>query len=297
MTLSQCLEDFQAAAAQDLSTLAVLHHAELDDELLARLRQVDFPQSMGLRLTTEDGREAIDLLTKAIQSLSSPLSSIERDELAADYAAIYLTYAYRASPCESVWLDQENLGMQAPMFQVREIYRRYQLAAPNWRLRPDDHLVLELHFLAHMMQEDHPEALAEAARFLDEHLLRWLPQFARRVSHRCATAFYAGRHGSQPPIATSYATCWPLCWVCPDPARQRSRHACNPAQPHARPYSPMCRGRRRPGEDTLTRLDRGHETVVGLGLCTSHLLRFINQRRRTMQPAIPIVIAALFGTA
>lgn len=192
MTLSPCLEDFRAAAALDLITLAALHHAELDDERLAQLRLVGFPESMGVRLMSEPGREATALMCAAVQQLPTPMPQALRDELAADYAAIYLTYAYRASPCESVWLDQENLGMQAPMFQVREIYRRYQLAAPDWRMRPDDHLVLELHFLAHLMQDDHPEALAEAARFLDEHLLRWLPLFAQRVSHRCATAFYAG---------------------------------------------------------------------------------------------------------
>ena len=28
--------------------------------------------------------------------------------------------------------------------------------------------------------------------FLDEHLLRWLPEFAARVAARCATPFYAG---------------------------------------------------------------------------------------------------------
>lgn len=192
MSQAPSLEDFRAAAAQDLAMLAMLHYAELDNELLTQLRKVNFPAALGLRLTTEKGHEAITLLTEAIRSLSSPLSSTERDELAADYAAIYLTYTYRASPCESVWLDEGNLSMQAPMFQVREFYRRHQLAAPNWRTRPDDHVVLELQFLAYLMQDAHQDAMVEAARFLDEHLLRWLPFFARRVSHRCATAFYAG---------------------------------------------------------------------------------------------------------
>lgn len=189
---TNCLHEFRTAAAVDLTTLAVLHNAELNDEVLTSLRLAGFPEGMGLRLTGEAGREALALMCAALAALPSPLTPVLLDELAADYAAIYLTYAYRASPCESVWLDQENLGMQAPMFQVREFYRRYQLAAPNWRLRPDDHLVLELHFLACLMQEEgHPQALPEAARFLDEHLLRWLPGFARRVSQRCATPFYA----------------------------------------------------------------------------------------------------------
>lgn len=189
---SDTLEIFRTAVASDLTTLAVLHDAELDDALLARLRQCGFPQGLGLRLKSQACAEALGLMDAALRGLDSPLSQTTLDELAADYAAIYLTYAYRASPCESVWLDQEGLSMQAPMFQVREFYRHFDLAAANWRMRPDDHLVIELHFLACLMQDEHPQALPEAARFLDEHLLRWLPQFARRVATRCATPFYAG---------------------------------------------------------------------------------------------------------
>lgn len=185
------LEVFRAAVALDLTTLAVVHNAELDDTLLARLRLNAFPQVLGLRLNSEAGQGALAAMDWAMADLPLPLPASMADELAADYAAIYLTYAYRASPCESVWLDQEGLGMQAPMFQVRELYRQFDLAVANWRMRPDDHLVVELHFLACLMQDQHPQALREAARFLDEHLLRWLPMFARRVSARCATAFYA----------------------------------------------------------------------------------------------------------
>lgn len=186
------LEAFRAAVAQDLAILAQLHNAELDNGVLERLAAAGFPHGLGLRLGTAEGREAMALMADSMQALSPPLSREVLDELASDYAAIYLTYGLHASPCESVWLDQENLGMQAPMFQVREFYRHFHLAAANWRMRPDDHLVLELHFLSCLMQDSHAQALPESARFLDEHLMRWLPLFAQRVAARCATPFYAG---------------------------------------------------------------------------------------------------------
>lgn len=186
------LELFRAAVAVDLGTLAILHNAELDDATLGQLKLAGFPEGLGLRLHGARAAEAVGLMARAMDELSAPLSCADLDDLAADYAAIYLTYALHASPCESVWLDQENLGMQAPMFQVRAFYRHFDLAAANWRMRPDDHLVIELHFLACLMGDAHPQALPEAARFLDEHLLRWLPRFADRVSARCATPFYAG---------------------------------------------------------------------------------------------------------
>ena len=185
------LDLFRQATAADLATLALLHNAELDDELVARLRGTGYPEGMGLRLVSRDGIQAHGLMKQVIEAMDSPMGESQKDDLAADYAAIYLTFALHASPCESVWLDQENLGMQAPMFQVREFYRYFNLGASNWRMRPDDHLVLELHFLSCLMQDEHSKALQEAARFLDEHLLRWLPLFAHRVAARCATPFYA----------------------------------------------------------------------------------------------------------
>jgi TorA maturation chaperone TorD len=183
---------FREAVAQDLNTLATLHHAELGDAVLGGLVRANFPESIGLRLLGEESGRALAFMREALAALSVPLTVTVRDELAADYAAIYLTYAYHASPYESVWLDQENLAMQAPMFQVREFYRLLDLVAADWRTRPDDHLVLELQFLAALFQDKHPQALAEAARFLDTHLLRWLPLFGNRVAARCATPFYAG---------------------------------------------------------------------------------------------------------
>jgi TorA maturation chaperone TorD len=115
------------------------------------------------------------------------------DEIAADYAAIYLNHSIQASPYESVWFDEENLVRQASMFQVREWYRRYDLAAPDWRNRADDHLTLQLQFLAHLFElGQSDETFREVAQFMDEHLLRWIGSFAERVASRCDTPFFAG---------------------------------------------------------------------------------------------------------
>ncbi len=65
--------------------------------------------------------------------------------------------------------------------------------AKNWRLTPDDHLVLQLQFLSHLFNTQvNLEGLESIARFMDEHLLRWLMSFAERVALRCDTAYFAG---------------------------------------------------------------------------------------------------------
>ena len=56
------------------------------------------------------------MLAEAVATIG--LGDGERDELAADFAAIYLTHGLSASPYESVWLDEEGLAMQGPMFQT-----------------------------------------------------------------------------------------------------------------------------------------------------------------------------------
>jgi TorA maturation chaperone TorD len=185
--------DFCKAVAQDLAQLAVLHDTEADTSLIQSLQQSGFPAALGLRLESKAARDAMTLVERALAEIPDPLDEQQADELAVDYAGIYLTHAYRASPNESVWIDEEHLERQQSMFEVREYYHRYGLGAANWRKRADDHLVLQLQFLAHLFGEEQvDEVFTTAARFMDEHLLRWLMPFANRVAGRCATPFYAG---------------------------------------------------------------------------------------------------------
>lgn len=187
------LGDFCTAVAQDLAQLAVLHDTEADNALIQSLQQSGFPATLGIKLESKAAHEAVTLIERALAEMPDPLDEPQTDELAVDYAGIYLTHTYRASPNESVWTDEEHLERQQSMFEVREYYRRYGLGAANWRKRADDHLVLQLQFLAHLFgEEQQHEVFTTAARFMDEHLLRWLMPFANRVAGRCATPFYAG---------------------------------------------------------------------------------------------------------
>ncbi len=179
--------------ADDLLTLAILHDAEISAESVRQLKAVHFPDGLALKLESVRGGEALQITGYAVERLPDSNDQGALDAFVVDYADIYLTHKLRASPFESVWLDEDGLIMQEPMFQVREWYQRYGLAAKNWRERTDDHLVLQLEFVAYLLKTgDDVEHLAETAHFLDEHLLRWITPFAERVASRCATPFYAG---------------------------------------------------------------------------------------------------------
>jgi TorA maturation chaperone TorD len=186
------LRDFRAAVSADLTDLAALHDREVDAQSLERLRLANEQGLLRLRLVNEGSRAALFLLDEALRGLPAEIGGDLLDDLAADYADIYLNYGLRAAPNESIWLDEDNLAMQAPMFEVRSLYQRHGLQVPDWRRRADDHLVHELQFLAHLLDPEAGDTLGEAAAFLDEHLLLWLPDFSARVAQRCATPFYAG---------------------------------------------------------------------------------------------------------
>lgn len=177
------------ALAEDAEMLAALHDRELTAETVAALRETGFPANLGLLPASDAARKTWQMMQAAVPA---EIDAERLDRLAADYAAIYLTGAYGASPCESVWLDDDHLACQAPMFDLREIYAAAGLAAENWRRRPDDHLVLQLLYVAHALrQANDAAALRGLASMLDQHLLRWLPDFAARVSDRCEHPFFA----------------------------------------------------------------------------------------------------------
>lgn len=181
------------ALALDIRWLARLHGRELDAPVCRHLLSETFPENLVLLLEGESVREAVQLIRNALGELGEEPGSEALEPLATDYAGIYLNYSFRAAPSESVWIDEDQLAMQGPMFEVREWMGRHGLTVANWRVCPEDHLVHELEFLAYLLETGaDAENFSEAADFMDRHLLRWVGAFCRRVAARCETSFYAG---------------------------------------------------------------------------------------------------------
>jgi putative dimethyl sulfoxide reductase chaperone len=195
-------EDTALAWSEDAATLALLHARELPPELLVTLKALDFPGNLGMVPYGERCEQLFGAMREVVVSLPDIPDKAFMDDLAADYAAIYLTGALEASPFESFWLSDEHLLCQEAMFELRALYAADGMRVPDWRMRPDDHLVFQLQFLARRLMRISAQSVdgAEAtsrdqwrslAEFLDHHLLRWLPDFTGRVAQRCDTSFYA----------------------------------------------------------------------------------------------------------
>jgi putative dimethyl sulfoxide reductase chaperone len=184
--------ELRAALADDLAGLARLHEREIDRALIDDLLAVGFPDNLAL-LPDEGARQAMRSALDNLQENWSRATFADgmscADALAADYAGIYLNGACTASPYESVWLSDEHLTCQLPMFELRALYEAAGLAVDDWRKRYDDHFVLQFQYLAHALR-DPSVGLETLGRFLDEHVGYWFPDFAAAVVKRGDTDFY-----------------------------------------------------------------------------------------------------------
>jgi putative dimethyl sulfoxide reductase chaperone len=110
---------------------------------------------------------------------------------------------YPIAPWESVFFNDERLVFQAQTMDVRAWYRRYGLAVNKLHQEPDDHIGLELMFMAHLAQlalaaletgndSKFEQALAAQRDFLSKHLLLWAPLWCEQMLEYAQTDFYRG---------------------------------------------------------------------------------------------------------
>ncbi len=176
-------------AKYGLSLLIRFHDREADQDFLNGLRESDAAGFFADILPEKAAKADAKSFADAIAALPDPLTDRMRDELAAEYADVYLTHSYRIAPTGSVWLTEEKLERQEPMFAVREWYDHYGVTVPDWRLRSDDHIVHELQFVEHLIGLGTETATRDAARFMDKHIMVWVPDFCRLMSERCEQPF------------------------------------------------------------------------------------------------------------
>jgi putative dimethyl sulfoxide reductase chaperone len=212
--------ELRMALVDDLDQLIRLHDRELDGETLAALKAADFPSGLALAPADDLATQAYGNAAAALAALPATPDAKILDELAADFAAVYLNNRLSASPYESVWLDDEHLACQRPMFELREIYAAAGFQAADWRSRYDDHLVLQLHYLRHVLQADAVDG-EKTANFIDEHIGYWFPDFAQRVALGCGTPFYAAVAELTHVWLLNFRALLEEMYACPIPSREQ----------------------------------------------------------------------------
>lgn len=125
-----------------------------------------------------------------------PHSERELEDLLWEYTRLFIgPYKLPCPPWESVYTSGRRLMMQEAYDEVQGFYNEVGLKIDNPNIMPD-HIGAELNFLAILPQKmiSEPEKrlyYAEMAKkFLDEHLMRWIPQFVQDMEKTADSLFY-----------------------------------------------------------------------------------------------------------
>jgi len=177
--------------------LARAYRKEVDPELLREISQLDF--------STDTGVPEID---QGFQMLAHAVRQVNETTLtdwAADYARTFLgagpKQAGGAFPYESVYTSPRGLLMQEARDQVVDLYRQEGVQRSADFHESEDHLALELEFVAHLcektvraLEAQDEDALSRHLQsqrvFLEQHLLAWVPRLCADVAHIATTEFY-----------------------------------------------------------------------------------------------------------
>lgn len=192
-SLGATLDRFAAV----FTALAGLLGAAPDAELVDRVRKVD---QLAQWPVTDDGESlhGRTLLEESAQA-HEDATVVRRD-----YNRLFFgPDRMIAPPYESVHRSEEHLVFERETMLVRAAYAEFGLAAPRLNKEPDDHIGLELSFLATLcvrgmdaLDDGDDAELAHLLRgirlFLADHLLVWAPECLTQAAEGATTHFYQG---------------------------------------------------------------------------------------------------------
>ena len=172
--------------------LSQIYKKEISKEFYARLSELKFPPQDEDDELAQGYREFEAFFTK---KHLDPIT-----DLAVDYARVFLGAGVLdgvcAFPYESVYTSESKLVMQEARDEVVAIYADFGLGKDDGLDVPEDHVGLELEFMAFLCEraiealnsddtKRAKELLNAQADFLQNHLLNWAPKFTDDI-RKCA---------------------------------------------------------------------------------------------------------------
>ncbi|WP_127131778.1 molecular chaperone [Georgenia sp. SYP-B2076] len=192
-TLAARLDEFAAA----FTTLSQLLLAAPDGEVLDRVRDPELLAQWPLP-QDPDCRRGLALLAESATA-GEDTALVRRD-----YNRLFFgPERMKAPPYESVHRSEEHLLFEAVTMEVRASYAAFGLVAPRLHREPDDHIGLELGFVAALCVRaldaldagddgELDRLLDGIMTFLREHLLAWAPACLTQAAGASTTFFYQG---------------------------------------------------------------------------------------------------------
>jgi putative dimethyl sulfoxide reductase chaperone len=184
--------------------LGAILYRDLDKAWLETLIREDVFVEAPFGMEQDETKHGIELLQRWTNENINGLDAAQFKALQDDHLKMFIGLKYVEAPMwESVYFSEKKLMFQEQTLQIREWYARFNLQAEKINKEPDDHIGLEMLFIAHLaslalqaIEKDDKKSLdgiLQAQReFLSDHLLRWGPAWAKLVKHHAATDFYRG---------------------------------------------------------------------------------------------------------
>lgn len=171
------IEDAEAVAA-DLWLLSRLHGREFNTDEQKYLLNKPFQEHFVCQQLFNS--EEFDVLFAKLQECLQQVN----ETLQSEYAALYLNFMARVSPCLSFYEDKDHLLRQEITFQLADIYAQEQYSLESSSPLSTDHVAILLSFLS-MMFLKNPQKMWEdfGKDFMENHLLSWLPIFIEGCDH------------------------------------------------------------------------------------------------------------------
>ena len=120
-------------------------------------------------------------------------------DLIGEYTRLFIgPHRLPVQPYESWWVDGKL--MSESLLKVKQVYRKVGIAKAKEYAEPEDHIAFELRFMHYLCEEelsaDTEERIAECLNmqkeYLNDHLLRWVPDFCDALTENKLSDFYKG---------------------------------------------------------------------------------------------------------
>lgn len=195
---------FFAAEALVTGVLSKALYGYPDRAWLQWLAEADLFTESPLGDAEPDVQQGLALLQGWTESVGHTVTSETYDALSVDYTRLFIGPDRVLAPLwESVYFNDERMVFKEQTMQVRAWYKRFGLAVSDLNHEPDDHLGLELAFLAHLArqalaaieQQDsagYERIVAGQRAFLAEHPLKWVRAWCELVTQHAHTDFFRG---------------------------------------------------------------------------------------------------------
>lgn len=179
------------------SFFAKIYEIEADESFINTLKTIVSSSTEADEVFSSEFKRIADFINNPCDNFYN--------ELAADYAKVFLGIGEKQSegafPFESVYTSTQGLLMQEARDEVLQIYRQNGFVKADSVKVPEDHLYIELQFMAELSNKiadafanddnaEYVKLLNVQHDFIKKHFNRWVFRFCSEINDVASTDYY-----------------------------------------------------------------------------------------------------------